>query len=744
MKFAAFIILLIIFFIIILFYYKKNKELKFETAYLKELFENSQDGILILDNNDRIVKANRSFQRILQYKSDEIKGLYVNDIIATPETKDAFEISDVIIHGGTANSETRRKRKDGKLIDVRVDAFPLMLDSNQIGLCAIYKDIAYKKESEKALELQRIYFTKLFENSPEAICIIDTEDRFIDVNTAFEKLFGYRKEELVNYYINDKIVQAESIEEATNISDDVIKGNVVEYETLRKRKDGSLVDVCILGYPIIFENSQIGVFGIYKDITERKRSDEVVKASEYTFRRLFEGSSDAIFIMEDNKIVDCNEAAIKMLGYDSKSNVIDKSPWELSPEKQPDGKFSKDKALKLIAKTQINGKSKFEWWHQRRDNTLIPVEIMLTSILLNGKKVVHALCRDVDERKQLEQKLEYLSYHDQLTDLYNRRFFEEELMRLDVDRNYPLTIVMADVNGLKLVNDSLGHAIGDELLRKVAEVLKKGCRAGEIIARLGGDEFVILLPKTDTYQAELIIQRIKTIALKEKLGSIDISISIGLASKNKREEQIQEIFKKAENHMYKKKIFEGPNMREKTINAIIRTLHEKNKREKQHSYRVSALCQSIGQAIGLSDDEIQELKTVGLLHDIGKIAIEENILNKSGKLIEVEIEEIKRHPEIGYRILSTVSDMSEIAEFVLAHHERWDGNGYPKGLKKDQIPLQSRIISIADAYDAMTNEGSYRSAMPKEIAIQELQKNAGAQFDPDMVNVFIEKVLINS
>jgi len=619
MNFGVPIIMLIIFSIFYHTYTVKNKgllrlneELKFQTAYLEKLFENFQDGILILDNKDRIINANRSFQKILQYKSDELKGLHVNDIITCPETKDVFEISQIAIHRGTTSSETKLRRRDGKLIEVKVDAFPLILDTNRVGLCAIYKDIAHKKDSEKALELQKNYFDQLFENSPEAVCIIDTEDRFIDINSAFEKLFGFTKDELINYHVNNRIVQAESMEEAMQISENYMKGNTIEHETVRMRKDGSLVDVFILGYPIIFENKQVGVFGIYRDITERKR---------------------------------------------------------------------------------------------------------------------------------LEQKLEYLSYHDELTGLYNRRFFEEELRRLDVERNLPLTIAMADVNGLKLMNDSFGHSIGDELLKKVAGVFTRGCRADDIIARLGGDEFVILLPRTDNDEAEQIAKRIKAIALQEKLGSFDISISLGWQTKKIREEQIQEIFKKAEDHMYKKKLFESPNMRGKTVSAIISTLHEKNKREEQHSHRVSALCQSIGQTIGLPEEEIEELKTVGLLHDIGKIAIDEKILNKPRKLSASEWEEIKRHPEIGYRILSTVNDMSEMAKFVLAHHERWDGKGYPKGLKKDQIPLQSRIITIADAYDAMTSERSYRCALPKEIAIQELQENAGSQFDPELVRVFIGKVL---
>jgi diguanylate cyclase (GGDEF)-like protein/PAS domain S-box-containing protein len=476
-------------------------------------------------------------------------------------------------------------------------------------------------------------------------------------------------------------------------------------------------------------------------ITQRKQAEEALKASEYNFRNIFEGSLDGIFLNQGDKIIDCNQAMVELLGYDSKACVLSKSIDKFSPERQPNGELSKEKALEMSKRTIKNRKCKFEWWYKRVDGRLLPVEVMMTTIVYSGKKVFHSIWRDISERKQMEDTLEYLSYHDQLTGLYNRRFFEEELSRLDVESNFPLTLVMGDVNGLKLVNDSFGHATGDELLKKVAEVMIKGCRTEDIVARLGGDEFVILLPKTDSYEAEQIVKYIKDLSSKEKVGSVDISISFGYETKNDKEEKIHDILKKAEDHMYKKKLFESPSMRGKTINAIITTLHEKNKREEQHSYRVSKLCESMGIAIELSEDEIKELKNVGLLHDIGKIAIEENILNKQGKLTDEEWEEIKRHPEIGYRILRTVNDMSEMAEYVLYHHEKWNGTGYPKGLKGEEIPLQSRIIAIADAYDAMISERSYRSALPEEVAVEELKINAGIQFDLELIKVFLEKVL---
>ena len=283
--------------------------------------------------------------------------------------------------------------------------------------------------------------------------------------------------------------------------------------------------------------------------------------------------------------------------------------------------------------------------------------------------------------------------------------------------------------------------MGDDLLKKVAQVISLACRANDIVARLGGDEFVIILPETDSFEAEKIIKRITKLSLSEKVGFVDISISFGYKTKSNDEEKIEDIFKDAEDNMYKKKLFEGPSMRSKTIKAIINTLHEKDEGEEEHSLRVSELCKRMGEVLGMPEYENEALKSVGLLHDIGKIAIDEKILNKIGELTADEWKEIKRHPEIGYRILNTVNDMSEMAKYVLYHHERWDGAGYPKGLIGDEIPMASRIITIADAYDVMISERSYKKALSKEFAIEELQKKSGSQFDPKLVKVFIQKVL---
>lgn len=356
-----------------------------------------------------------------------------------------------------------------------------------------------------------------------------------------------------------------------------------------------------------------------------------------------------------------------------------------------------------------------------------------------NKGFVVVLREVTGEYKHTEQ-IHYMSYHDNLTGLYNRRFFEEELKRLDIARSLPMSIIMGDVNGLKLTNDAFGHFIGDRLLINVAQILQESCRKGEIIARWGGDEFIILLPNTTTIRAQSICKTITALCKQNKENVIDVSISLGHSTKNGAHEDIFKVITLAEDIMYKNKLSEGKSQRSSIVEAIKKTLYERNHETEEHAERIIQYCMLMADKLGLSEEDKADMRLFAMLHDIGKIGIADHILLKPSQLTEDEWYEMRKHPVIGYRIATSSVDLQHIAYYILHHHERWDGTGYPDKLAGDNIPLLARILAIADAYDAMTSDRPYRNKMQKEDALKELKSNAGRQFDKALVSVFTKYI----
>jgi diguanylate cyclase (GGDEF)-like protein len=369
---------------------------------------------------------------------------------------------------------------------------------------------------------------------------------------------------------------------------------------------------------------------------------------------------------------------------------------------------------------------------------LIVLVIAILSYTVHSKKRANKLLNlEIIKVKEQEEKIRELSFHDTLTGLYNRRYLEEELSRMDVERQLPISVIVADVNGLKVTNDALGHNEGDKLLQKAAEVLKNACRAEDIAARIGGDEFVIFFPQTTVEDVSEIAQRIHKNCVENCKTIITGTISIGYATKTNPQDDIEDIIKKAEEMMYRHKLLESQSIRSRIISSLQATLHEKNIETIQHAQRIVETTTKLGEELKLLQQDMDNLNLLANLHDIGKIAIDEQILKKSDKLTLKEMNEIKKHSEIGYRIAKSTQILSNIAEYILYHHEHWDGQGYPHGLKGEEIPLLSRILAIADAFDAMTNDRPYQKAISKEEAIEELKKGSGKQFDPELVPIFI-------
>jgi diguanylate cyclase (GGDEF)-like protein/PAS domain S-box-containing protein len=345
--------------------------------------------------------------------------------------------------------------------------------------------------------------------------------------------------------------------------------------------------------------------------------------------------------------------------------------------------------------------------------------------------------RDVTQSKKENDAIRYISYHDRLTGLYNRAFFEEEMLRLNTMRQYPITIILGDCNGLKISNDIFGHLEGDRLLKAIASIIRQSIRHEDIASRWGGDEFAIILPQTDEPGAKVICDRILNLCVQSEHRPIPPSLSLGCATASSPDTDLTDLLKLAEDRMYRHKLMESKSYRNNLIYSIEKMVFEKSYETEEHASRLSDLSQRIGQAIGLNDYEMEELRLLSVLHDVGKIGIPDKILAKDGPLNREEWDVMRKHPEKGYNLAKATPELKNIAEAILHHHERWDGTGYPSGLKGEEIPKLSRILSIIDTFDVITHSRSYKKAQSVQAALHEIELCAGSQFDPELSRIFI-------
>jgi diguanylate cyclase (GGDEF)-like protein len=358
---------------------------------------------------------------------------------------------------------------------------------------------------------------------------------------------------------------------------------------------------------------------------------------------------------------------------------------------------------------------------------------------------VHSTIEMAIYKHQMELKLKYVSMHDALTGVYNRLYFDEELSRLSDGRADPVGILIYDLDGLKLINDTFGHSKGDELLIDSARVIKNCFRKSDVVARIGGDEFAVLLPKTSDKGLEYAYSRLQD-SIKEyndKNPEIPLNISAGYATNADTLGDISAVLKKAEDNMYQEKLNKSESLHSNIVKIIMRMLEERDVITGKHLTRLDKLVIKFARVLNLSDQDITELRLLAKFHDIGKVGVPDSILFKPASFTPEENKEMCRHSEIGFRIANSLPDLQPVADCILKHHEWWDGSGYPLGLKDEEIPYKCRIIAILDAYDAMRSDRPYRNAMNREQALAELENNAGIQFDPELVSTFIN-LIINS
>ena len=354
-------------------------------------------------------------------------------------------------------------------------------------------------------------------------------------------------------------------------------------------------------------------------------------------------------------------------------------------------------------------------------------------------RFVAVVSKEITDLKRTEEKLKYLSLHDPLTNLYNRAYFEEEMHRLDNNRFDVVGLIMCDVDGLKLVNDTLGHDRGDELLTVASQVIRKSSKAASSRASENGSlSFCRTAPNQRLRRSAPgsgpAWPRTTRRTLTSRWAFPRFAIRTGPG------QSMAELYREADNAMYKEKLFGSQHARNIMVKNLLNTIEAKGITTKQSLKRLRQLVTVLGRASGLPEKRLKDLALLAQFHDIGNVSIHDRILLKSGSLTEEELLEVRKHCDIGHRIAQSAASLTPIADYILKHHEWWDGSGYPLGLAGDEIPLESRIMAIADAYESMTGGRPHRNAVSREEALKELRRFAGTQFDPDLVKKFVKIV----
>ncbi|MFO7952073.1 MAG: diguanylate cyclase [Bacillota bacterium] len=418
-----------------------------------------------------------------------------------------------------------------------------------------------------------------------------------------------------------------------------------------------------------------------------------------------------------------------LLGYEE-DELLGRYIWEILYSEDM------DKIANLFSKhISLGEDGQAEYRVVRKDGSLIWVDTV-GSILNDDGAISGALfvTRDITDRKKAEEYIRYVSFHDQLTDLYNRHYFEqckEELKEIPV-----LSVIMTDVNGLKLVNDTYGHKAGDELLKKYANILRKLFKQSDLFFRWGGDEFIIILKDTKEAKSWKLCNRLIKHCGEAFVNDIPLSISVGISSKLPGGD-IDNAIQEAEDMMYKHKLTESKSSKNLIMKTLLETLSEKSFETKEHIDRISLIGRQFGERLCLPPSELSRLETLTMLHDIGKINIDKHILLKKTALTDEEWEEIIKHPEVGYRITRTSEEFAYVAEEILSHHERWDGKGYPQGLEGENTPYLARILNLIDSYEVMCNGRPYKKKMSVKEILEEIERCSGKQFDPDLAKEFV-------
>lgn len=715
-----------------------------------DMAANSRSYIWEMDRNGMHTYISGSVKHVLGYDPEEITGkkkIYEMCVEDEVDEIKAFT-EDLLQEGGVIeNVEMRQVTKDGRVIWVLINGRPIYDKAGRrTGFRGLDIDITDRKHAEFSSRAIKERYHSIMKISDTGVWEYDHDSEKLWCSEEYFSMLGYEARAFQNDVPGNlehawgNLLCPEDQSAARQIFTDYFHSDTESlYENVfrMKRKDGTYSWIWSRGKMLRDADGRPSgiMIGLHIDITNMKELESELYLEKEQFKTtLLSIGEGVISTNQSGQIEVMNQVAEELTGWnqkDAKGRFLTQV-YRITDERT--GQTITDLAERVILSGETLKMTGGKVLHSR-DGTEYPIEDQVTPIR-NRRGVpsgVVIVFRDFSEQKKRNREIEYLSYHDQLTGLYNRRFFEEELKRTDSERNLPFTIAMLDLNGLKLINDAFGHHAGDTLLLKATDAIKNTFRDHDVIARIGGDEFAVLLPLTSPDVAERRLAGLKQDLAARTIQGVNVSISTGFATKQSAEEDVYEVLRKADHQMYQDKVSNRPVIRKDMIEQLLDYFFEKYPDEKEHAEAVGKLAMEIAELLGLSYEERQMIYRAGLFHDIGKVAINEAIMKKEGLFTPHEREEVERHPEIGYSILSAAPEYAPIAEDVLAHHERWDGKGYPNQLKTHDIPLRARILQTAEVMDELMRPATYREQRNQEEALDEIKRHAGEQFDPRIV-----------
>ncbi|MPM13778.1 hypothetical protein SDC9_60137 [bioreactor metagenome] len=719
---------------------RQKEALETVFAELEVIFNSAQDAMfLALYDGEKFtyIRNNRRHQELTGYNSPEIYGKTPRELLGE-ETGAIVENSyrRCIELGKTLTFEETLTMRGGTK-DWLTSLTPVQAGEDLRYVVGCRTDISEVKKLRREKEDQLRDLQAMFSEHTATMLHIDPETgRIIDANPAACNFYGYSRGELLELSIQDINMLTE--EEVHRRRLMAYSGRERYFLFPHRLKSGEIRLVDVYSCPVNYGGRSV-LFSIIFDVTDREDFREAMNRERELLSVTLHSIGDGVVTTDSaGLITSLNKAAEEITGWIEEEAIGQHFSDIIRLRSEETGK-QVDNPIELVLKSGLIVGLANHTVLIRKDGRVLPIDDSAAPIQNETGKFfgVVMVFRDVSRDKEQQRQILYLSYHDPLTGLHNRRYLEEQLRTLDARQSLPLAVVMGDVNGLKITNDVFGHGSGDMLLKKVAETLRENCRKTDILARWGGDEFLLLMPRVGPKDAERFVERVKLGLSEKSEGNLHLSVSFGCAVKTKPEEDLQEILKEAEEWMYHQKLMEGSSYRNTILSTLLATLHENSIETEEHAERIKTYCQAIGNALQLNSEEQSELALLAVLHDIGKVGVRQNVLQKPSPLTLEEWDEMKRHSEIGYRIAQNTPELSVVADYILSHHERWDGKGYPRNLKGAQIPLLCRILAVADAYDAMTSDRVYRKALSKEEAIEELRKNSGSQFDPSLADLFL-------